>query len=131
MRLKLDENITVAAQDPLVALGHDVETVFDEDLTGRPDPDVLAAAITDERAEGLSSAPTRPLHRTAGPDQGCQVYLCTIIDILSRKAVGWAIHGTETEAHARRLIGEADRPQLVIHADRGIPDGRRDRRRAA
>lgn len=50
MRLKLDENITVAAKDPLVALGHDVDTVADEDLTGRPDPDVLAAAVTDERA---------------------------------------------------------------------------------
>lgn len=50
MRLKLDENVTVAAQDPLVALGHDVDTVADEDLTGRPDPDVLAAAVTDQRA---------------------------------------------------------------------------------
>ncbi len=50
MRLKLDENITVAAQEPLVALGHDVDTVPDEDLTGRPDPDVLAAAVAVERA---------------------------------------------------------------------------------
>lgn len=50
MRLKLDENITVAARDPLVALGHDVDTVPDEDLTGASDPDVLAAAVTDERA---------------------------------------------------------------------------------
>lgn len=49
MRLKLDENVTVAARDPLVALGHDVDTVADEDLTGRPDPDVLAAAVTHER----------------------------------------------------------------------------------
>lgn len=50
MRLKLDENITVAAKNPLVALGHDVDTVADEDLAGRPDPDVLAAAVTDQRA---------------------------------------------------------------------------------
>ena len=50
MRLKLDENVTVAAQDPLVAVGHDVDTVADEDLTGRPDPDVLGAAVADDRA---------------------------------------------------------------------------------
>ncbi len=49
MRLKLDENITVVAKDPLVTLGHDVDTVADEDLVGRPDADVLAAAVTDER----------------------------------------------------------------------------------
>lgn len=49
MRLKLDENITIVAKRPLVALGHDVDTVADENLAGRPDADVLAAAITDER----------------------------------------------------------------------------------
>lgn len=50
MRLKLDENITVVAKDLLVALGHDVDTVPDEHLTGRADVDVLAAAVDDERA---------------------------------------------------------------------------------
>lgn len=49
MRLKLDENVTVVAKDPLVAAGHDVDTVADEKLTGRPDVDVLAAAVTDGR----------------------------------------------------------------------------------
>lgn len=49
MRFKLDENITVVAKDPLLALGHDVDTVADEQLAGRPDPDVLAAAVADER----------------------------------------------------------------------------------
>lgn len=50
MRLKLGENVTVAAKDLLVALGHQVDTVADEDLTGLPDPDVLAAAIAEDRA---------------------------------------------------------------------------------
>ena len=50
MKLKLDENITVVAKDPLVALGHDVDTVPDESLTGRSDADVLTAAIRDDRA---------------------------------------------------------------------------------
>ncbi|CAN5577363.1 hypothetical protein BH23ACT7_BH23ACT7_22380 [soil metagenome] len=34
MRLKLDENITVVAKSPLVAPGHDVDTVADEQLPG-------------------------------------------------------------------------------------------------
>lgn len=49
MKLKLDENVTVAAKDLLVGLGHQVDTVVDEGLTGRPDQDVLAAAVADGR----------------------------------------------------------------------------------
>jgi hypothetical protein len=45
VRLKLGENTTVVAKDPLLALGHDVDTVAEEQLAGRPDPDVLAAAV--------------------------------------------------------------------------------------
>lgn len=62
-----------------------------------------------------------------GPTKGVKYYLYTIIDIFSRKVVGWTIHESESEQHARRLIGEAcrrhgvDRDQLVIHADRGSP----------
>lgn len=62
-----------------------------------------------------------------GPTKGVKYYLYTIIDIFSRTVVGWAIHETESETHARRLITQAcrrhgvDRDQLVIHADRGSP----------
>lgn len=62
-----------------------------------------------------------------GPTKGVKYYLYTILDIFSRKIVGWTIHPNESEAHARRLITEAcrrhgiDRDQLVIHADRGSP----------
>jgi len=50
VRIKLDENITVEAKAPLVAAGHDVDTVIDEALAGHPDPDVLAGAVADQRA---------------------------------------------------------------------------------
>ena len=62
-----------------------------------------------------------------GPTKGVKYYGYTIIDIFSRKVVGWSIHETESETHARRLITETcrrygvDRDQLVIHADRGSP----------
>lgn len=62
-----------------------------------------------------------------GPTKGVKYYLYTIIDIFSRKVVGWSIHEAESAAHAERLIREVcrrhgiDRNQLVIHADRGSP----------
>lgn len=62
-----------------------------------------------------------------GPTKGVKYYLYTILDIFSRKVVGWTVHDVESEKHARRLIREAcrrhgvDRNQLVIHADRGSP----------
>jgi putative transposase len=62
-----------------------------------------------------------------GPTKGVKYFLYTIIDIYSRKIVGWTVHDAESEKHARRLIREAcrrhgvNRDQLVIHADRGSP----------
>lgn len=44
MRIKLDENIPIRLAGALAALGHDVDTVASEGLTGRQDTDVWNAA---------------------------------------------------------------------------------------
>jgi hypothetical protein len=49
VRLKLDENLPAALVERLSGLGHDVESVPSENLTGRPDPDVWAAAQQEKR----------------------------------------------------------------------------------
>lgn len=49
MKIKLDENLPTDLAEPLRALGHDVDTVPDEHLTGRPDPDIRAAAGAEGR----------------------------------------------------------------------------------
>jgi predicted nuclease of predicted toxin-antitoxin system len=49
VRLKLDENIPQSAAMRLAALGYDVDTVLDEQLGGRSDEDVWAAAQTEGR----------------------------------------------------------------------------------
>ena len=49
MKLKLDENIPQSAAARLVALGYDVDTVLDEQLGGRSDEDVWAAAQAEGR----------------------------------------------------------------------------------
>jgi hypothetical protein len=40
MRIKLDENIPVSLVTALDPLGHDVDSVSQEGLTGKQDPDV-------------------------------------------------------------------------------------------
>lgn len=49
MRFRLDENLPVSAASVLAAAGHDVDTVPGEQLTGRPDQDVVAASTAAQR----------------------------------------------------------------------------------
>lgn len=49
VRFKLDENIPLDAAEVLREFGHDVETVLEEQLDGKPDPDVLKAANDESR----------------------------------------------------------------------------------
>lgn len=78
-------------------------------------------------ADGPNKVWTWDITALRGPTKGVKYFLYTIIDIYSRKIVGWTIHERESESHARRLIREAcrrhgvKRDQLVIHADRGSP----------
>lgn len=49
MRIKLDQNLSQYLRGDLAALGHDVDAVFDEGLSGKADPDVLRAATAEDR----------------------------------------------------------------------------------
>lgn len=71
MRVKLDENLPTSAALAVRALGHDVDTVADEGLTGEKDPVVLAAATAVERLlltldRGLGDIRTYPPGSHAG-----------------------------------------------------------------
>ena len=77
MRVKLDENLPVALANVLIAIGHDVDTVEQEHLTGRPDEAVWQATQAAERfliTQDLDFADTRqavcawdPPRRSVGP----------------------------------------------------------------
>jgi predicted nuclease of predicted toxin-antitoxin system len=49
MRIKLDENIATSAAVRLKALGHDVHTVIDEQLSGHVDSEVWTAVQREQR----------------------------------------------------------------------------------
>lgn len=49
MRIKLDENIPSQLRSDLSNLGHDVDTVIDEGLTGKNDDTVWLAAQREQR----------------------------------------------------------------------------------
>jgi transposase InsO family protein len=62
-----------------------------------------------------------------GPVAGTFFYLYLIVDIFSRKIVGWEVHDRETADHAAHVLQRAvwaekclTRP-LVLHADNGSP----------
>ena len=47
--MKLDENLPRSAREVLIAVGHDVDTVGEEGLSGADDPRVVVAAAAAER----------------------------------------------------------------------------------
>jgi predicted nuclease of predicted toxin-antitoxin system len=49
VKIKLDENLPLALQNGLAARGHDVHSVFDENLAGEPDERIWEACTAEER----------------------------------------------------------------------------------
>lgn len=61
------------------------------------------------------------------PVRGTYTYLYLVLDIWSRKIVGWAIHDDESATHAAQLViatcqaAHLDPRGIVLHADNGSP----------
>jgi transposase InsO family protein len=61
------------------------------------------------------------------PVRGSFFYLYMVVDIWSRKIVGWAVHAEESGDHAAELIRKAARDErvdvntLTLHSDNGGP----------
>jgi predicted nuclease of predicted toxin-antitoxin system len=49
VKVTLDENIPLSAQQILASAGHDVDSVLDEGMRGASDPDLLTAATAEHR----------------------------------------------------------------------------------
>jgi putative transposase len=119
-------------------------TLLDEAATSAPSAPCIECSLrTAKSASGatnsvtratprLNSWPPAPINSGAGiftkllgPAKWTYYYLCVIIDVFSRYAVGWMVAHRETAALAERLIEETCSRQkivagqLTIHADRG------------
>ena len=81
--------------------------------------------------ELLATAPnqvwTWDITRLLGPHKWTYFYLYVVIDLFSRKVVGWLLAVQESAALAEELVAETciregiPRHQLTLHADRGGP----------
>lgn len=49
MKIKLDQNLSQHLREKLIKFGHDVDSVFDEQLSGAKDAEVLSAATSQNR----------------------------------------------------------------------------------
>lgn len=82
------------------------------------------------RAEHMASAPCQvwswDITYLKGPVKGTFLYLYLVVDVFSRRIMGWRVHEEEASTHAAALIREtwqaAGCPQgLVLHSDNGGP----------
>jgi len=94
---------------------------------GRAKPPVRRKPPTSHKASGPCEVWTWDITWMPGPVAGMFFYLYLIVDIYSRKIVGWEVHERESAELAATLIRRAvmaegciTRP-LVLHADNGSP----------
>jgi len=85
---------------------------------GRPDPHV---------ASGPGQVWSWDITYLRTPIRGAFLYLYVVIDVWSRKLVGWTVEEEESSEHASAMIERAcaregiQRDQLVLHSDNGGP----------
>lgn len=81
-------------------------------------------------AEACASAPNQvwswDITYLSTTVRGVFLRLYVVLDVFSRKIVGWSVHAEETADHAARLLAkivaaEGARPGLVLHSDNGAP----------
>ena len=94
---------------------------------GRAKPPTKRKPPTSYRANAPCEVWTWDITWMPGPVAGMFFYLYLIVDIYSRKIVGWEVHDRESSEHAATLIRKAVMAEgclmrpLVLHADNGSP----------
>jgi transposase InsO family protein len=94
---------------------------------GRSRPPRRLGPAPSHTATGPGQVWTWDITYLPGPVRGLFFYLYLIVDLYSRKIVGWEVHERESAAHAAALVqravlaeGGLQRPR-VLHADNGSP----------
>jgi len=119
VKVKLDENMPRSANQVLIAAGHDVDTVVEENLAGAIDPQVVAAAAAVGRLlitldRGLGDIRTYPPGSHAGilvlrpADQSVPTVVAALAEVVTGHDLTTL---TGTIAIAQRGLLRIRRPQ--------------------
>lgn len=93
----------------------------------RPTAQVSVLRPTAHRATGPEQVWSWDITYLQSPVRGLFWYLYLVMDIWSRRIMGWAVHPTQCDAHAASLFTTVCREHavtaagLVLHADNGGP----------
>lgn len=87
----------------------------------------ITRATVTHRATGPNQVWSWDISYLPTPVRGAYLYLYLVVDVWSRRIVGWDVHDRETADHAAALIQricdetDIDPHGLVLHADNGTP----------
>jgi len=119
-----DEGIYLASESTFYRVLRDADA---QHHRGRAKAPRAPAPPPSHTAEGPGQVWCWDITYLPGPVRGMFFYLYLILDLYSRKIVGWEVHTAENSDHASALVQRAvlaqgciDRP-LVLHADNGSP----------
>lgn len=119
-----DMGIYLASESTLYRLMRELEL---QKHRGRKKPPSRKRQPTTHIAEGPNEVWTWDITWLKGPVNGLYFKLYLIIDIFSRKIVGWEVWEVEDAEHAKELVKRAvikekiNGKPLVLHSDNGAP----------
>ena len=118
-----DEGIYLASESTCYRVLHEEKL---QHRRGREQTNDRKAATT-HSATGPNQLWSWDITWLPGPAKGFHFYLYLILDVFSRKIVGWEIHDEESAAHAAKLIRRThlrenitDKP-LILHSGNSSP----------
>lgn len=118
----LDDGVYVCSIRQMYRLLNEKGLVRDRRRGHKRSPGYAAPQV---KATAPNMAWSWDISRLAGPEARMYFFLYLIIDVFSRKIVGWTIDTAESDKIARRLINTTakregiDADTLVLHSDRG------------
>jgi len=119
-----DEGVYVASESSFYRVLRDENQMTRREASRPP---TKRSRPVEHVADGANQVWSWDITYLRSPIRGVFFYLYVVVDVWSRKIVGWAVHENESAEHASVMIEEAcaregiQRDQLVLHADNGGP----------
>lgn len=120
-----DDGVYLCSESSMYRILHDAKQQNHRGRSKNPDPKPASTHC----ADGPNQVWCWDITWLPGPAKGMHFYLYLMLDIFSRKIVGWEIHEQESADNASRLLRKACMKEsiatstspLVLHSDNGSP----------